>query len=195
MLKGMKIPARYTAPAMGFHWLMAVLIISMLGIGLYMVDMPNTLAKFQLIQLHKSIGLTILMLAAARLMWRFTHPAPLLPAHMAAWQKSLAHASHYLLYILMFAMPLSGWVMSDAAGYHPAWFGLPVPHLSGANPSSAKLFGLAHNIGAYIFIALLTLHVAAALLHHFWYRDPVLLRMLPRGIAKHIPQPTLINKG
>lgn len=198
MLKGMKNTARYTPAAIGLHWLVAVLILVMLGVGLTMVRLPNTIAKFQLIQLHKSVGITILALVAARLLWRFTHPAPMLPAHMAAWQKAAAHASHYLLYILMFAMPLSGWVMSDAAGYHPSWFGVDVPQLVAHNPPLAKTLGLFHNYGAYLLIALLCAHVGAALLHHVWYRDNVLRRMLPAALAKAIPQPNLkafFNKG
>jgi cytochrome b561 len=191
MLKGMKNPTRYTSTAIGLHWLIALLIIVMLGVGLYMVRLPDAMPKFQLIQLHKSIGITVLGLVALRLLWRFTHPAPMLPKAMPQWQKAVAHASHYLLYILMVAMPLSGWIMSDAAGYHPNWFGLSVPQLASQNPELSKTLAMAHGYGAYLLIVLLCLHIGAALQHHFWDNDDILKRMLPKSLAKAIPQPRL----
>lgn len=187
----MKNIARYTSTAIGLHWLIGLLIIGMLAVGLYMAKLPNGIFKFQLIQLHKSIGITILGLVALRLLWRFTHPAPMLPKHMPTWQKAIAHSSHYLLYILMVAMPLSGWIMSDAAGYHPNWFGLSVPQLVSQNPGLSKTLAMAHEYGAYLLIVLLCLHIGAALQHHFWDNDDILKRMLPKPLAKAIPQPRL----
>lgn len=197
MLGGMKNPSRYTRTAIAIHWLVAALIIAMLCMGLWMEGLPNDMFKFEVFQLHKSVGLTILLLVGVRLMWRFTHPAPMLPGHMPRWQKAGAHVSHVMLYVLMFSMPLSGWAMSDAAGYHPSWFGLLVPQLIGYNPEAAQLLNQAHGIGANLLWVLLAAHVGAALLHHLWYRDKTLLRMLPASWSKHIPQPnlqSLINK-
>lgn len=183
-----RIPVlQYTRTAKAFHWLLALLIVGMLCLGLYMDGLPFAPLKFQLIQLHKSIGITILMLVAARLLWRFTHPAPMLPAHMPLWQKAAAHGTHTLLYILMFAMPLSGYLMSDAAGYHPNWFGINVPILMGSNPEVAKTLGFAHYIGANLLWALLAAHVGAALYHHVWVKDDTLRRMLPQAIARRLP--------
>lgn len=170
----------YTRTAKALHWLIALLIIGMLCLGLYMDDLPLAPLKFKLIQFHKSVGITILMLAIARLTWRFTNPAPMLPAGMPAWQKLAAHGSHVLLYVLMFAMPLSGYIMSDAAGYHPNWFGLPVPVLTGPNPALAKILNEFHSYAAFTLIALIVAHVGAALHHHLIVKDDILLRMLPK---------------
>lgn len=178
---------QYTRTAKFLHWLLALLIIGMLCMGLYMGSLGFTPLKFQLYQLHKSIGITILMLVAFRLLWRFTNPAPMLPAHMPVWQKFAAHSTHTLLYILMFAMPVSGYVMSDAAGYHPTWFGLPVPILTGPNPGLAESLALFHEYASYAIWALLAAHVGAALFHHVIVKDNTLRKMLPEAIAKRLP--------
>lgn len=180
-------PQTYTATAQLLHWVLALAIVGMLVMGLYMEDLPFTPLKFQLFQLHKSIGITILLLVFVRLMWRFTHPAPMLPAHMPRWQKAAAHTTHALLYVLMFAMPLSGYLMSDAAGYHPNWFGINVPILLHPNPDLALTFSWAHGIGANLFWALLAAHVGAALFHHVIVKDNTLRRMLPEPIARRLP--------
>lgn len=178
---------QYTRTAKALHWLLALLIVGMLGMGLYMESLPFSPQKFQLIQLHKSIGITILMLAAARLLWRFTNPAPMFPEHMPLWQKAAAHLTHTALYALMFAMPLSGFLMSDAAGYHPNWFGINVPILMAPNPDLAKTLNWAHGMGANLFWALLAAHVGAALFHHVIVKDNTLRRMLPEAIARRLP--------
>lgn len=150
----------YNSVAKAFHWGLALLIIGMLAMGLIMEEMSFSPLKFELFQWHKSIGITILMLVAGRLLWRFTYPAPMLPASMPWWQKAAAHTTHTLLYVLMFSMPLSGWLMSDAAGYHPNWFGINVPLLLNANTELAQLFSTIHGIGANILMVLLAVHVA-----------------------------------
>jgi cytochrome b561 len=178
---------QYTRTAKALHWLIALLIIGMLCMGLYMNSLGFTPLKFQLYQLHKSIGITILLLVAFRLLWRFTNPAPMLPTHMPLWQKAAAHTTHTFLYILMFAMPISGYVMSDAGGYHPNWFGLPVPILVGQNPDLAKNLNLFHEYAAYAIWALLAAHIGAALYHHVIVRDDTLRRMLPQAISRRLP--------
>lgn len=169
---------RYSPPAIALHWLMALGIIAMLAIG-FTLDSFALPTKFQLIQFHKSLGLTILLLAVLRLTWRFTNPAPMLPPTMPTWQKAIAHASHWLLYALMFLMPLSGWVMSDFAGYHPSLFGLQIPILVEHDPASAKILAQRHGQMAWLLVALLAAHVGAALYHHFVQKDDILRRMLP----------------
>lgn len=178
---------QYNVLAKTFHWVMALAIIGMLCMGLYMESLPFSPQKFELFQLHKSIGITILMLAAARLLWRFTNPAPMLPAHMPLWQKAAAHGTHFALYALMFAMPLSGYIMSDAGGYHPNWFGLNVPILTGPNPTLAKNLGMFHTYGSYAIWVLLAGHVGGALFHHVIVKDTTLRRMLPEAIARRLP--------
>lgn len=178
---------QYTRTAKALHWLIAVLIIGMLCLGLYMDSLPFAALRFQLIQLHKSIGITILLLVAFRLLWRFTNPAPMLPAHMPLWQKTAAHATHTLLYVLMFGMPLSGYIMSDAMGYHPNWFGISVPILTSPNPKLADSLAAFHEYGSYALWALLAAHVGAALFHHVIVKDETLRRMLPETLARRLP--------
>lgn len=175
-------PTSYNPLAKAFHWLLALAIIGMLLMGLYMEDLPFSPWKFELFQIHKSVGITILLLVAVRLLWRLTYPAPMLPAHMPLWQKAAAHTTHLALYGLMFAMPITGYLMSDAAGYHPNWFGLNVPILMSPNPEAAKLFSTLHGLGANLFWFLLATHVGAALYHHVWVKDDTLRRMLPKVI-------------
>lgn len=191
MLDTAPMRTRYTPVAIGLHWLVAVCILAMLAIGFYMESLSFNATKFQLIQFHKSLGITVLLLAGLRLLWRFTNPAPRLPAGMPGWQKGIAHTTHALLYVLMFAMPLSGWVMSDFAGYHPSLFGLQLPVLVGQDAEAGKLMAHRHEQLAWVLIVLLVLHVGAALQHHVWERDDTLRRMLPQALAKRLPQPNV----
>lgn len=177
---------RYTAPAIGLHWLIGLLIVTMLAMGLIMTEMDMSAAKFALYQNHKSLGLLILLLVFVRTFWRFTHPAPMLPKSMPTWQKAAAHGSHWLLYILMFAMPISGWLFSDAAGYHPSLFGIPVPVIAQQNRDVAEFFSEFHELAAFTLIGLIVLHVGAALHHHVIHKDDILLRMLPQKAAKKL---------
>lgn len=174
----------YNSLARFFHWAMALLVAAAVALALYMDDMPFSAEKFTLIQRHKSLGLTVLALVFARAAWRFTTPAPLLPAGMPRWQKLLAHATHAMLYVLMFAVPLSGYLMSDAAGYHPTWFGVPVPVLMQPDAAIAKALNEVHEVAAWTLVALVVLHVGAALYHHFYVRDDTLRRMLPETISR-----------
>ena len=172
----------YTATAKVLHWAMALLVFGMLASGLIMEEMGFSPLKFQIIQTHKSIGLVVLMLLVMRLSWRLTHPAPMLPEGLPQWQKMAAHGTHALLYALMLFMPVSGWLMSDAAGYHPTLFGLPVPlMLAEPNREWARFLGDVHEWGGNLLIALLVMHIGAALMHA-WRKDGLMGRMLPRGI-------------
>jgi cytochrome b561 len=185
-MKNAPIP-HYKLPAITLHWLIALLIIGLLALGLTMEDFPMP-AKFTAIQFHKSVGLLVLMLVVVRVAYRFTNPAPMLPKGTPKWQVGLAHATHTFLYVLMFAMPISGWLMSDAAGYHPAFFGLQiVPTLVEQGNAWGKVFHETHEIGGNLFLFLLAMHVGAALFHHVWVKDDILRRMLPRSLAKRLP--------
>ncbi|GAB5470008.1 MAG: hypothetical protein Kilf2KO_30380 [Rhodospirillales bacterium] len=183
---------RYTAIAIALHWLIAAAIIVQLASGLWMadaIDDPATQAlAFQVYQWHKSLGLTVLILSLLRLFWRLGHRAPGLPEGMKPWERLAAYATHVFFYAIMILMPLTGWVMVSASK-----FGLPTlywglftwPHLplgSLALETKAQveeIFGSVHEFLAYGTIALLVLHVGAALKHHFVERDGVLARMLP----------------
>lgn len=178
------LPTRYGTVAMTLHWLIALAIIGMLTVGKYMVDLPNTGPnKFALYQLHKSFGITVLVLTLVRIGWRVVHPVPALPPGMPAWQRFGAHFSHYGLYALMLAIPLSGWaaVSASTLGIPTLLFGaVELPSLPIApDRDTHEFFEGAHELLGDLMIALLILHVVAALKHHFVDKDTVLRRMLP----------------
>ncbi|GEM73484.1 cytochrome b [Sphingomonas aquatilis] len=173
--------ARYSTVAIAFHWTIAVLIIANLIIGIGHDGIPALRA---LMGAHKAIGITVLALTLARVAWRIAHRPPPLPAHMPGWEKGLAHATHWSLYLLMLALPLTGWLMVSAPPTEgPArpltWFGLfDIPRL----PASAGAAGFgheAHELLGWVMVALVVLHVAGALRHHLILRDNVLARMVP----------------
>jgi cytochrome b561 len=180
--------ARYNTVAMLLHWLMAFTIIGLIIVGFVMGDLPRgDPLKFQLYQLHKSTGLTILALAVIRILWRLAHRPPALPASMQPWERFAASATHLAFYVLMLAVPLTGWAIAStsSSGVPTMWFGLfEVPALPGL-PDGDNIEEIheaaedAHDLLAKLTIALLLLHVGAALKHHFWNRDGVLKRMLP----------------
>jgi cytochrome b561 len=178
-------PVRYGAVTVTLHWVIAAAIIFMLALGKVMHELPDESPdKFPLYQLHKSIGLTILVLSVARLGWRLVNVVPPLPAHMSMWERWAAHVSHFLLYALIIGIPLSGWarVSSDPIGIPTIWFGLfEIPHMPGVAPSEdfAHTMHEVHELLGNAMILLLLIHVGAALKHHFWDRDTVLKRMLP----------------
>lgn len=172
---------RYTGTAIALHWLIALGIAVAFGMGLTMTDIPGiTPTKLRLFNWHKWLGVTLLALATARLLWRLFHPAPPLPPSLPAWQRLAAEATHRALYVLMFAIPLSGYFYSLAAGIPVVYLGLvPLPVLIGPNPALKPILKDLHywlNMG---MAALVIAHAAAALQHHFLARDDVLKRMLP----------------
>lgn len=170
-------PARYTRTAIALHWLMAVLLFGAFPLGVYMHELPLSPTKLQLYSYHKWIGITVLLAAAARLAWRMTHPAPAMLG-MPKWQVFLAHGIHQLLYLLLFAIPLSGWLMSSAMGFQTVYFGvLPLPDLVGKNKELGDLLKGLHEALNFTLLALVAAHVAGALKHHFVERDDTLRRM------------------
>lgn len=171
---------RYGMVAITLHWLMAILVIGLIILGLYMVRLPVSLQKLRFFGWHKEYGLLVLMLVSLRLGWRLGNVVPVLPAYISLLQKLAAHAAHYILYILMFAMPLSGWMMSSAAGLPVSFFGLFVmPGLVAADDNLFKLLVVVHEWLGYALIAVVCAHAAAALQHHFYYKDDILRRMFP----------------
>jgi cytochrome b561 len=181
---------RYGSVAMTMHWLIAGAIVLNICFGLYMVQILSDQdpARFAVVQLHKSVGLTVLVLSLARLGWRILNPVPPLPAPMNPWLKTAAHATHYLLYFLIVAIPLTGWALVSASplGLPTSYFGLfHWPHLPfvSALPRAQKIplhreFASAHIYLAFSAIFLVPVHVAGAL-YHQWRGDDVLRRMLP----------------
>jgi cytochrome b561 len=170
----------YNRVAIGLHWLIAFAIIGSFSVGLYMVDLPLSPQKLRIYSWHKWAGVTIFLCVVLRLGWRLLHRPPELPAAMPAWQRNLAGATHILLYLLMVAVPLSGWLMSSAKGFQTVWFGvLPLPDLLDKDKELGDLLLQLHMLLNFSMAALVFLHVGAALKHHFFDRDDVLARMIP----------------
>ncbi|QAU35673.1 cytochrome b [Janthinobacterium sp. 17J80-10] len=172
---------KYTKTAMALHWLVALLIVAAFALGVTMVDIPGlTPTKLKYFSWHKWLGVTVLGLATVRLLWRLTHAGPVLPMSMPAWQVKISALLHGLLYVLMFAIPLSGYFYSLAAGVPVTYLGvLPLPVLIEPNPEWKVVLKAVHywlNMG---LLAAVAVHVAAALKHQFIDRDGVLKRMLP----------------
>lgn len=171
----------YTRTAKGLHWLIALLMLGLLGLGFYMHDLPLSPRKLQLYSWHKWAGVTVFLLVILRLAWRVTHQPPPLPAGMPRWQQWAAQTTHLLLYVLMLAVPLSGWLMSSAKGFQTVWFGvLPLPDLLAKDKALGDLLATLHMSLNLLLVALLVAHVGASLKHHFINKDDVLLRMLPK---------------
>jgi cytochrome b561 len=171
---------RYGAVAQTLHWLIAALVVTMFGLGWYMSDLPLGQRKFDLYQLHKSLGLTIFALVLVRLVWRLGHAPPPLPAGLPAWERAAARAAHALFYVLLLAQPLIGFVQSNAANFPlVVWGVLPLPALIGSDEALAETLVEVHELVARVLLVLILLHVAAALRHHFLLKDDVLRRMLP----------------
>jgi cytochrome b561 len=173
-------PGSWNAVAKFLHWLIAVLIFAQFVLGWLATSWHLSPTKLDLFVWHKSTGMLILVLALVRLAWRLSHPAPALPVNMLGWERAAAHASHALLYVLMIAMPLVGWVISSAAGVpFRIYWRIPLPAIVATDKHIADLASVAHFSLGIALIALLVLHVGAALQHHFVKRDDVLVRMLP----------------
>lgn len=173
-------PARYTAIAQLFHWIIAALIVTQFTLAWMGEDLPLGAHKLALLARHKSFGMTILMLAIVRLAWRLLNPPPELPTGMTPIERMLARATHVAFYVLLFAMPLTGWMMSSAKNYSVSWFGLFTwPNLIGKNAAAFDFLKSTHDYLSDALFAIAVLHVLAALKHHFWNKDDVLLRMLP----------------
>jgi cytochrome b561 len=172
--------AAYTRTAIGLHWLVAFAIIGTFALGLYMHELPLSPDKLRLYSWHKWTGVTIFLLVLMRILWRLTHRPPALPASMPRWQHRAAEAVHLLLYVLMVAVPLSGWLMSSAKGFQTVWFGvLPLPDLLDKNKELGELLAFVHKALNLTMAGLVLVHVGAALKHQFVARDGVLARMLP----------------
>ncbi len=167
------------------HWTMVVLIVAIAVLGLLMVDLPNNPQKIQLYALHKSLGLTVLALAAIRLAWRAYAGAPQPVAGTPRWQERAATLTHGALYVLLFAQPLTGWLFNSAAGFPLRWFDVvKLPRIAATDPELRELARLLHEGGFWLLLALVAVHAGAAVYHHMIQHDATLTRMLPRRRAR-----------
>ena len=171
--------AAYTRTAIALHWLAGVLILCGFALGLWMTSLPIAPRTLRIYGYHKWVGITVFLLAVARLAWRSAHPPPP-PVAMPEWQRRAAAATHALLYALMLAIPLSGWIYSSATGVQVVWLGLvPLPDLVPKDKTLAAVLKAVHGALNFTLLALVIIHAGAALKHHFVDRDAVLRRMLP----------------
>jgi cytochrome b561 len=171
--------SRWGAVAQFLHWLIVALIIVQVTLALW-ADELHGMRKLAMLARHKSFGITILGLATLRLLWRWMNPKPPLPATLKPYERRLAHLSHTLLYVLLFALPLSGWMMSSARGFPVSWFGFfQLPDLVPKSKPLYEALVTTHATLACVLGAVVVLHIAGALKHHYVLRDDVLRRMLP----------------
>lgn len=176
---------RFNTPAIIMHWMIAALMATVIGLALYMDDLPAGTEKYQIYMLHKSFGMMVLAVALPRIAWRFigTHPGKI-PTHRR-WEKNLSNATAYGLYALMLAMPVSGLLMNSAAGYPLNLFGaVTIPPVIDKNVELGKMIKEFHEIGGTVIQVLIVLHVGGALKHLVIDRDNTLYRMLPFKFLK-----------
>ncbi|MEA2782545.1 MAG: hypothetical protein QOK29_4089 [Rhodospirillaceae bacterium] len=169
----------YSIPARVIHWLAATIIVATFIIGVAMLRALPGAGQNQLFDLHRSLGLTILALTTVRLLWRLRHRPPELPEDTPAWIRTSAAWSHRMLYVLMLALPILGWLGSSAFGAPVHFFGLfDLPPLVDKNKLLADVVFAAHKTGAFVLAGLVTLHVGAAFFHLLIRRDGVFRRMV-----------------
>ena len=181
----MKIPVRNTDDAYGLvaqllHWAVVVGIVLQF-VWAWRIDEADSIRReFALVTQHKSIGMTVLGLVLIRVAWRACNPPPQLPAHMSRPERIAAVSTHWLLYALILAQPLTGWAYSSAAGYGAEFFGLvSIPDFVPQDARFERVFGTAHRWLGIAILGVVGIHAGAALRHHLWLRDNVLRRMLP----------------
>ena len=175
----------YTRTAIALHWLTVALIATGFTLGKWMVELPVVPQTLRVYAYHKWIGITVFLVTIVRLAWRFAHPLPL-PAGLPPWQRRGAAASHFSLYVLMLAIPISGWLFSSASGVQVIYLGLiALPNLVPKDDALAATLKSVHFALNFTLLALVLLHAGAALRHHFVQRDRVLARMLPALSRRH----------
>lgn len=180
-MRGAADHGAYAKPAIAMHWIVALLIFAAFGLGLYMTDIPGfTPTKLKLFSYHKWIGITVLIFAVLRVLWRLTHPAPGPVPGMPKWQHAAAEAAHVGLYLLILAVPLTGYLLSVAAGVKVVYLGLwELPMPFDKSDALKDIFSMAHEWLNWSMAAIVLLHILAALKHHVVDRDGTLRRMAP----------------
>lgn len=181
-------PEHWGTVSKALHWLIVLLIAVMAVIGLTMEDIAGSADKRTVYALHKSLGITILALVALRLLWRLYAGTPTPVPGTPAWQHRIAGLTHFAIYVLMFALPLSGWVLNSASGFPLQWFGLfNLPHIVERSHDLHELAEDVHELLFWALMLLVALHAAAAFYHHLFVGDDTLRRMLPGRGRKAAP--------
>jgi cytochrome b561 len=183
-------PERYTSLAIALHWLIALVVIGQIALGWWMQEIPKEPVgpRVNAFNLHKSIGMTVLLLMVVRLAWRSSHRPPPLPP-MPAWQAMAARSNHWLLYLCLFLQPLTGYLGSAVSGYPVRYFGLILPAWAAKNIALKDFLSIVHFTTSWVLVAAIALHVAAALKHQFADRDQLIWRMWPRRRASPLAPP------
>lgn len=171
---------RYTTTAVVLHWLVAVLVIGMIAFGWWMQEIPKEPVgqRVNAYNLHKSIGMTVLLLMLLRVLWRATHPPPLLPP-MPPWQARTARTVHVLLYVCLFVQPLSGYLGSAFSGYPVKLFGVVLPAWAPKDAAVKDAMSLVHLCNSWVLVTALVLHLAGSLKHAVIDRDGSFRRIWP----------------
>jgi cytochrome b561 len=173
-------PPRYGATAKALHWLIVAMLIVQFTLAWTMPDIHRGTQPETLIDLHLSFGASVLGVAIIRLLWRVRSPVALISEGVPAWQLRAAQITHVLLYVLLLVIPVLGWANASSRGWTVSLFGLvTLPSIMAKGSPLGHELGDVHTLCAYALLALVGLHVLAALYHHFRLRDPVLRRMLP----------------
>lgn len=174
---------RWGAVSQSLHWLIVLLILVLAIVGLTMGDLPQTPKWFWVFTVHKSVGITVLALVLLRLAWRLYAGTPKPVPGTPTWQARVASVTHGLLYVLILAQPLSGWLYDSASGLRPfKLFGLfAMPKLVAPDDAIRDLAHSAHEWIFWALVAVVVVHAAAAFYHHLFRQDATLARMLPRG--------------
>ena len=176
------VGAGYDNVAVVLHWLLAALIVVAFLIGLSMIDLPLSPQRLRLYNWHKWLGIAVLALSAARLLWRAAgHAPPPLPPHTPAWQQQAYRGTHVVFYALFFVVPLLGWAYTSAVGVSVVWLGvLPLPDFVPRDkPLGEEVLKPLHEVSSYLLAAIVVVHVAAAIKHQFVDRDRLMARMWP----------------
>ena len=182
---------RWGSISQALHWLTALLLVWMGWLGLTMGDLPSGPGKIATYAQHKSIGITLLALVVVRVLWRLHAGRPSAVAGTPLWQDRVAGLSHWGMYALLLAMPLSGWVLNSASGFPLQWFGLfNLPAIARRDPGLHELAEDAHELLFWVLVAMVVAHAAAAFYHHLFLRDSTLSRMLPGRRPRTIPKET-----
>ena len=177
----MQAAVRYNNVAIILHWTVAVLVLVLIGLGIYMVDIPRgTPERAYFYNLHKSIGVTAGIIVLFRFFWQIKHPPPPLPKSMPAWQVKASKISHALLYACLIMMPIAGFTASQFTKYGVTYFGMfKIPPMASQNKVLYDFFQGVHENTAYVLMVLICIHVLAALQHLLIKKDGIFQRMLP----------------
>lgn len=171
---------RWGAVTQTLHWLVALAVLAQLILGFALASLSGDAPGWiRLLPLHTTLGLSVLGLMVVRLLWRIANPVPLLPDTLSPWQKRLARTNHWLFYVLLIGLPLGGYLLVSAMGHRVPYFGVELPAALASNDPLARQIWIMHATGAFVLIALVALHVGAALRHAWLLRDGVLRRMTP----------------